>query len=861
MSQFNANLSKLTKKVVRHMEAMSQGTQVGGILLAGDPGIGKTNYVELLAQVLGLGAVVIEIPHITEEHVINIPFITFDQQGHTQHGETSVKSDNMRMVLADSHLFTALQSASPMNDQQYLQHIQQAPRHVQELYKSLGGTLEKIPPIVEKARSTHTTILFLDEYYRMTSMRIRNIMRGILNGNIGMHKIPKTVYVMYASNMKDPHSGVEDIPSNHQFNVVEFKPASKDDWFSYLVSRYEQHSHIKLNHTVLDTFKKALKDEDLSYEDAAASVRTSPRRWEQLITYISTSLPAKNMEDATNLMTNVRNNFINYEDETHSDLASKVTKALAEAIEDTSGIEIPHTATSPKSKWRGQLDHAIEQAIKSGGSRKHIPVISGPPGIGKTSAAWQVAEKHNLRLIEIDVSELFSDDAVGMPLPGERGEGGHQIKVKFSAPKLYQQIKNMIAQKERAYIEQLEKEYGENAKAKLDEYKKQPLKYLILFDELNRVDSKTFNSLRRVLLERNFGGKDESTGEELKLPKEALVMGAINPQGAGTETLTQHFRDVVDFIPARAAWDDARKWISSRQFPGIDDDAKELSISLIDKFVSKFEHKGTEHSKDEKAFNIDIGGTHLYVSPREYADMHSTLVREVADVIQEVFSGAETDLKQARQDLNERIGEAFEDSLNMVFYKQNVDMKDEFMAKLKAWVITLPDSAFDVVFTRRAQTGHSFGPVIEKYLRGKDVTKMPDDMDLVNVNNSVGHSELITQIRDKVDQMITNEEEALDLLIDRTEARPVKSGDDITLSSSEKVTKIESLFLALIYTMQIHDMAHDRLQAVGRALAQTAAHLNATLNQTKHLDPYERRALSKALLKLRGDIADAVEAA
>jgi septin family protein len=105
-------LISLTKKVMRHMKSMQRGTQAGGVLLAGDPGIGKTTFVNFLGNFLGIKTVTIEVPHVTEEHLINIPFIVFDPATNSQRpggDQLATKKDaSYELVLAKSNLYSLL---------------------------------------------------------------------------------------------------------------------------------------------------------------------------------------------------------------------------------------------------------------------------------------------------------------------------------------------------------------------------------------------------------------------------------------------------------------------------------------------------------------------------------------------------------------------------------------------------------------------------------------------------------------------------------------------------------------------------------------------------------------------------------
>ncbi len=840
----NNQTLKLVKKTLRHMDAMSDGHQVGGILLAGDPGIGKTTFINLLGKLLGMNTIVIEVPHITEEHLINIPFIVFNPQGGKEAINAELDSE-YRLVLAQSNLFSHMTAASLVSDENYLNYMKTAPGHVRQVFEALGGTDDKIPPEIAAARSNHRAVLFLDEFYRQTSMRIRNILRGILNGNIGMHKIPKDVYVVYASNMRD--GGVEQIPSNHQFNVIEYKTSGKDDWFDYLISQYEKDERVKVNKPVMDKFRSILEDKDMSFSDLEAEVRTSPRRWEQLIMYINNSIPVADRQEARALISNVRNNFIHYQTGQYSSLAEKVTAAVAELIQQTTP-DIPANGGDnlEPHEWRSALQHAVDQQIKAGGSRKHIPVVSGPPGIGKTSQAAAVARAHNLRLIEIDVGELFAEDAIGMPIPGERN--GDDIKVKFSVPKLHHQIMTMIEHKDAAYKQALIEEYGSaDGNEKYKKYDEQRWKYLVFFDELNRVDEKTFNALRKVILEKNFGPAGKN-GEDLNLPKEAVIVAAINPEGVGTSELTQHFRDVIDIIPAKASWDDTKRWLEAKNFKGVDASIKKAAMNIIDTFVDKFKTGAKSIGRAQQPFYLDLGGAELYISPREYADMFATMVREVAASVRD-FKGDEVD--ELREEVDEAIADAFEDSLNMIFYKHEVD-KDEFFVQLRNWINILPDSMYDALLVRTGgQSVDTIESTMKKYFTGHSLEKMPDDSLFVSLNGNANNAQFITAIRDVIIDNISSIEAVKKFIIDANEPTLLLSGDDIKPFAGRKTSMMENFIRAVIYTLKIHDFSNDRIQQAGRSLSQAMSVIRSKLKASGAITDEMEQDATAAVIEVR----------
>lgn len=847
MKQTNQTI-KLISKVLGHMAHKEQGHQVGGVLLAGDPGIGKTTFVELFGSLLGIKTVIIEVPHITEEHLINIPFIVFNPITNQEQRMSSQMNDEYKLVLAQSNLYTQIAAAEPLSDQQYIEHIKNSPTYIQDLYKHFGGTEDTIPPAFEQARRSFHSILFLDEYYRQTSMRIRNIMRGILNNRIGLHPIPKSTYIMYASNMRD--TGLEDIPSNHQFMETEFKTPAAKDWFAWLESAVEYRTGQKLNQTVMQKFQDLLKDEDLSFHDAAADVRTSPRRWEQLLLYINAALPIKTENQGEALLTNVKNNFVNYETGEYSALSKKVVKAVSELIQQTSGHKISANATKEAHQWRETLLHQVEMKMKLGEQRKYIPVVSGPPGIGKTAEAWQVAEQLGLRLIDVDVSEIFPDDVVGLPIPGRRTQ--EDVTVKFSLPKLYQQIMSQIKEKDQEHLEELRQKYGKDAEKHIEEYQNQRWKYLIFFDEINRVDERTFNALRKVILEKNFGPAGDNSGKLLELPKESIIVAAMNPEGVGTAELTHHFKDVVDVIPARASWPKLLQWLRQKHFKGISEPIQDAAIGIIQAFADKFKEKESTKVPPEQApFHLNLGAE-IYISPREYADMYATLIRELDVNVRRIVADPNIKENEIRDHLDEVIADAMEDSLNFIFSKHNFD-RQEFLHTLREWIANLDDRVLGGLVTKKTKAVSTMADALGRYLEGEKITKMPEDANFININNTVNNAQFIEELKAAFASKIKNAKDVRKLIIDEDQPKVVFE-DDKLKTSKDKVSYFENLVLAVLYTLHIHQYQHDRLVALGKAISSSASELFNKVSKDEGLSEDDQDELLMRTTQLRSAI-------
>lgn len=813
MKKFNASNASFEHRIDlldvifnNMQERVTSPTGTSGVLLAGDPGTGKTSFMRFFAKLTGLKLITIEAPHITEEHIINIPFIVYDPKtNQTKDGETHATGDAYKIVLSDSNLFSQIKTTRAMTDVQYKAQIRSATADVKKIYEKLGGDDDTIPQEIADIREKYTCVLFLDEYFRQTSTRIRNMLRGILNGRLGAHNIPAHCYIIYASNLTD--EGVEGIPLNNDFQMVDFQTPDKEEWFHYLTSKFENDEHVKLNPKLVDTFYNILEQEDLSHNDMDAEVRSSPRRWEQLMLYINSSLPVKDKDEAVNLMTNVKLNFRNYLSGRHSELASKVLDAVAKLIDETSGISVSASASNSAADWRNTLAHQIEQKMKLGEHRKYVPVISGPPGVGKTTKMMQLATDENLRYIYIDCSTLDPEDVHGIALANKRGDN---ITTTFSMPKLYKQIMDDIKAADAEYLTSLKKS-GDKAAAA--EYKTARWKYLIFFDELNRTSAKVFNGIRRAILEKDFG-------DDNKLPEESIVVAAINPSDIGATDLTSHMRDVLDIIDTKPSWTSTKRYLESVNFENLrNDKIPEVSLNLLMAFVDKFKVSNTH--ADEAPFYLNIGESPVYVSPREYVNMYKTLVRNfdskayrlTKDIDLDSLSGDQ--LFEMEKKVRDAIANAFSLTLKNVFVKHNTG-GEAFLHDLAAWLHSSDVNIGEGIFFKRASgvknTTHDFIEMMNKYYNDASMD-LADDIEFVNYLNTVDPHKFKDDVALFIHSKILDAEHVKDFLTTKNYNLKELKDDKIKITST-KITKLEHIVLEMIHAIKIHHLSNSVMQMI-----------------------------------------------
>ena len=822
----------LVEKIIANMKGKAQATGKSGILLAGDPGVGKTSFIRFFSQLTGIEQITIEAPHITEEHIINIPFIVHDPVTQSDKpGVSSFNTSDFKVVLSDSNLYSKLNSVKKINDKDYLKYIYRSAADVIKIFEELGGDEKTIPEILAEVRKDFRVILFLDEYFRQTSPKIRNMLRGILNNKIGSHDIPHDIFIIYASNIND--EGVEGIPKNNDFHEIEFGAPNKDDWFSWLIAKFEKDEKIKLNKNIVEKFYKLISEEELNNKDIN-DIRTSPRRWEQILLYINSSLPVKNEKEAKGLLTNIKTNFRDYQTGAHSELAGKVLHAVAELIKETSDIDVSESDTNSPEDWKDTLEHQIQQKMKQGAHRKYIPIISGEPGIGKTTHAIKIAKDLDLRYIYIDCSNLNPEDVVGLPLPTSNSK--QKIETQFSEPNLFHQINKDMEEADADHIEYLKHTLkGNEAKQAIKEYKDKHWKYLIFFDELNRNSTKVFNGIRRLLLEKSFGGGYD-------LPEGAVIMAAINPSDNGAEQLTDHMKDVVDIIDAKADFSNTKKFLENMpfatlKFPAVKDVVYDALMKFVDKFAAK--PSTSNVSNKQRFFYLDIGASPVYISPREYSDLYSNAVidldQKVARYLKKTASEPDDEkIAATEKKLRESLYDSFAYKLNNIMTKQD-SKSPEFMANLKTWFLHSSEIDFgNGLYYNKAKTA-GLQEILDPFFNDpNDTDHLANDYDfksyVKNIDPHKFKEDLIEFFTKKYD---TDEDNYVREVETKFKGKKVSDKGDIEFTN-EEVSKFEHLIREIVNAIQIHKLSNDFLSVIKDA-ALSAFQLLLT-NNTDHLD-------------------------
>lgn len=679
----------LMKSLLRNMMSGNKKK----LMIPGDTGIGKTSFVKQFSQILGLPMVLIEVPHTVEEHLINIPFLVELPSGQVMHGSTEVHDETASqkkygVELARSNLVTTLEKYSKIPDSQYAAHIRSLPPSTQALLKQFN---DRFPNEIAKARAEYDRVLFLDEYFRQTTPSIRNSLRNLLDYRIGQDPIPQGTYIMYASNVAD--KGLDINQSAHAtFNMPEFKSPSASAWLENMISgKVGQEVHLKKD--VIDAFMAALKDEHLSKERIEDQVRISPRRWSEVLLQINASYPFDDEREASILKTTLQRQFQNPMDgqaihgeytEVYTVLDDILSKLFAK-----SGINVGKIKKVGPHEWRDILAQQVMQKEKMGEHKKYIPVVQGPPGIGKTSIGASFEEPpYNLRFIVVNSTDLDPDSITGIPTASiENGKRATE----FSEPSLYMQIEHLKKSAKEAYQRDLKRKEaagkldGKTAIQVYDDWNRQQYRYIIFFDEINRVKNlAVFNALRRLILEKEFN-------HEFKLSKDTVVLGAMNPDDTGTIGMTDHFKDSIDLIDSEPEWKDTLSYIHRVGQNYVDSgkysqDAVETAEKIVAAFPEHFTAKSKKHPNHQ--FYVPIGQVdEFYINPRDYDELFKSLCyginREIESIQSRLDQGDSISDDEINNDIVNEALDNFQETLNYLVFKSGFQAPQEFWDKLE----------------------------------------------------------------------------------------------------------------------------------------------------------------------------------
>jgi len=613
VSSKSGKFGKFVESVLLNMINTSKGQEKGSLLLKGDPGTGKTSSIEQFADIVGMDIITIEAPHVSEDAIISVPYLVKSGLSSEQKTMQMKESQDIgfEVVSAESALISDLKNKKPMTQANWDKAVNK--------FKHISDIREQFKRPIKNIRKTYNKILFVDELYRTGSKRIQNLFRTILNGYLGDTPIPKNIYIIFASNMDNTDGSLDEIPLNHQFTALNFDTPSKDDFMAYIGSKFAgaegEEDQAKVKPEVFNKFMEVLDTEDMGGKDEETGIRVSPRRWEEIIKYVSNGIPPKTQKEAEALVQFVYTNMKNYKEGTQSSKTEKYAQMVRDLVNENSEFNVDAIHAPMASEWENLFSNQIKSKMQLGSDRKYVASLAGKPGVGKTSKMRSLAKEMGAKLIEIDCSTLNSEDVVGLTTPSKKvvtgtDEDGNEtqeeiLQTKFTAPPLWSKIMN---------------QYDASISIPGSSYT-----HILFLDEITRASKRVMNSIRSLMLEKKVNAN-------FAIPEDMMIVTALNPTDTGAEELSDHLADVMDIIDVEVKDTELYKYLKFKQENkdaneaiGFDITSKMINIfrELINKLESDTDTDGEEIRGNSKKWYWQWDGNIIYVSPRELDDMIS----------------------------------------------------------------------------------------------------------------------------------------------------------------------------------------------------------------------------------------------
>ena len=625
INKTNGIFEQTLKKILDYMASSIYGETMP-VLLSGQEGVGKTSLVKELSQLLGLPLFIIE------GSVSNSKNIKY----------TTVNINDSDL---GEDLISQITKAKKLDQEKYINQLKNN--------KNFHSQIKKSANLIKLIRDHYDSILLVDDCFIMDESILRNIAK---NRKIGKNKIPDKVYILFASTIDETVK----IPMDLDFFQVNLNKITKDEWFYYFKNKFidneEIAKRVNIKPEVFNNFYETLNNEDINYHDKYINIRISPRKWEQLLLYINTSLPVKNKYEAQTLVANVKNFFKNYHTGIVSHLFNKILYTLTQIINQTGNFNFSAYELDVSDKW-----------IDIDGNYHYKLQLFNWKSILKQQLQTKIKLDSNSKTEDelIKLTPIIHSFIPSLTIKQDLEEIAKEFDLELIFESIYdaKSLSNII----------------QNIKTPTKVKGKGKYKYLIVLDEIYNIENNEFfYQLKYELL-----NKPEILDDVLIVLTLDSYIGQL-PKLAANQTLI----NIANVIESRPNWEDLEKHIlkntNKEYIEKLGFDLEKavfealklifLNVKLIDNFY------GRAVTDEESLFYLQIGYNKLYIPPKRLYNSTKSLSNAIFNRLTLFGVGK---LRQAtRPDKNLKNilknsinDETFEENYKEVFYKGIYDIR------------------------------------------------------------------------------------------------------------------------------------------------------------------------------------------
>jgi hypothetical protein len=313
--------------------------------------------------------------------------------------------------------------------------------------------------------------------------------------------------------------------------------------------------------------------------------------------------------------------------------------------------------------------------------------------------------------------------------------------------------------------------------------------------------------LRRVILEKSFS-------DDVKLPKEAIVVSAMNPEDTrGVQELTGHMKDAIDIIHAEPNWPQFRKHLQEygeKDLKDVNPTAVNVALQIIDLMVKDLSLHQVKPSEgihnDNRQFYIAIGDETSYISPREIESLFEDLARAIARVISRIDT---LDPDTVRPALVNAAARKIDHTLNMVDVKNDVDTR-EVRELFKKHL----DHVFEDLMEKKVEPA-SLEDMLDRTLNNPEV-HLKDDPNFINLIKNFNANKFTSDLVNYFHKLMDQEPEGKPshALIKNTHPSKTLRGKSIEKGEENAVSKIEYVIQEIKHACEAHKVGADIMDLI-----------------------------------------------